>query len=113
MIDPSGAAAVEDLGPNALRIRASASEPGYLLVNDFYHRGWTARVDGRSTPILIGNALFRAVPLEPGNHVVELRFEPLSHLVGAAISAISLLGLLGLLAWAFRAPGRTPRSALA
>jgi hypothetical protein len=50
--------------------------------------------------VFIANALFRAVALEPGPHVIEFHFEPLSHLLGAAISAVSLLVVLGALTWA-------------
>jgi Bacterial membrane protein YfhO len=82
---------VEDLGPNAVRVTATADSPSYLVLADFYHRGWTAHVDGQPAKVFIANALFRAVAIGPGSHVVEFRFEPLSHLVGAAISAVSLV----------------------
>ncbi|MDQ3809162.1 MAG: YfhO family protein [Chloroflexota bacterium] len=88
-----------ELGPNALEIVANADVPSYLVVTDFYHRGWSAWVDGRPSPVLIANALFRAVALEPGQHMVELRFEPLSHLVGAVISTVALLALLVVVGW--------------
>ncbi len=96
------AASVEDLGPNALRISATATRPSYLVVDDFYHRGWKAWVDGREVPVSIANAVFRAVPLEPGSHVVEMRFEPLSHEVGALVSVATLLLALGLVLRGFR-----------
>jgi uncharacterized membrane protein YfhO len=56
-------------------------------------------VDGERTRILIANALFRAVPIEAGQHTVELRFEPLTHIVGAIISGLALLVVLGVMAW--------------
>lgn len=105
---PASSAVLEAPGPNGLRIRTSAPAAGYLLVNDFYHRGWTARVDGQPAPVLIANGLFRAVPLPSGEHVVELRFEPLSQVLGAAVSLLSLLALIALLVWAFRVPARAP-----
>jgi len=45
------------------------------------------------------DALFRAVALEPGQHVVEFRFEPLSHVLGALISALTLALAIGLIVW--------------
>ena len=74
----------------------------YLVLDDFYHRGWTARVDGQSTKVFIANALFRAVAIEPGVHEIEFRFEPVSHLLGAVISAISVLVVLTLIVWGLR-----------
>jgi hypothetical protein len=93
------AAQVEDLGPNAVRVRAAVDRPSYLVLDDFFHRGWTARVDGQPSRVFIANALFRAVAVEPGQHVVEFRFEPLSHVVGAIISAAALILALGVVVW--------------
>ncbi len=97
-------AQVEELGPNALRITATADRPSYLVVSDLYHRGWKAWVDGQPAPVSIANAAFRAVPLEPGTHVVEMRFEPLSTVVGAAISLLALAATLGTTAWGLLRP---------
>jgi hypothetical protein len=96
------ATSVQDLGPNVVRVTASADVASYVVLDDFYHRGWTARVDGQPTKVFIANALFRAVAVEPGVHDVEFRFEPLSHLLGAVISVVSLLGVLTLIAWGLR-----------
>jgi hypothetical protein len=106
--EPSGAQAaiaatsVHDLGPNVVRVTATADVPSYLVLDDFYHRGWTARVDGQPTKVFIANALFRAVAIDPGVHEIEFRFEPLSQLIGAVVSAISLLVVLTLIAWGLR-----------
>jgi hypothetical protein len=93
------ASQVEDLGPNVVRITATADAPSYVVLEDFYHRGWTARVDGQPARVLIANALFRAVAVEPGTHAIEFRFEPLSHLAGAAVSAVSLVVALLAIGW--------------
>jgi hypothetical protein len=93
---------VEDLGPNAVRVEATADGPSYLVLDDFYHRGWTARVDGQPAPIFVANALFRAVPIDAGSHVVDFRFEPQSQLVGGVVSVLCLLVVLGAIAWSVR-----------
>lgn len=103
----AAAADVAEDGPNAVRITTTATVPSYVILNDFYHRGWTARVDGQPARVFIANALFRAVAVEPGTHVVEFRFEPLSHVIGAAISAVALLAALALIAAALYAHVRT------
>jgi hypothetical protein len=106
--EPSGtqpalaATSVQDLGPNVVRVTATADVASYLVLDDFYHRGWTARVDGQSTKVFIANALFRAVAIEPGVHLIEFRFEPLSLVIGAAVSAVSLLVVLTLIVWGLR-----------
>jgi hypothetical protein len=95
---------VEDLGPNGVRVTARADTPSYLVLDDFYHRGWTVRVDGQPARVLIANALFRAVAIDAGLHVVEFRFEPLSQLIGAVVSGISLLLVVIAIAWGIRRP---------
>jgi hypothetical protein len=96
-LQTAAAASADDAGPNVVRVKASASAPSYLVLNDFYQRGWTARVDGQQTRVFIANALFRAVAIEPGAHDIEFRFEPFSQLIGTGISAISLLVILAVI----------------
>jgi hypothetical protein len=96
------AARLVDIGPNIVQVIATPDVPSYLVVTDFYHRGWTAYVDGRPSRVLIADALFRAVAIEPGQHVVELRFEPLSHLVGAVATLFTVLLDLGLILYGLR-----------
>lgn len=96
------ASQVEDIGPNVVRVSATADSPSYLVLNDLYHRGWTARVDGQPARVFVANAVFRAVALEPGTHEVEFRFEPMTHLVGAAISGVSLVVAVLVIAWGGR-----------
>src|SRR5207248_2655237 len=59
---------IEDIGPNAVRVVADAGGPSYLVLSDFYHRGWTAQVDGQAARVFIANALFRAVAIDAGTH---------------------------------------------
>ncbi len=86
-----GVATLEISAPEQLRIRTRAASPAYLVVSDSWFPGWGAAVDGTDVPIVRANLLFRAVRLAPGEHVVELRYEPTSVRVGAAISLGSLL----------------------
>ncbi len=94
--------ALQDLGPNVVRITATADAPSYVVLEDFYHRGWVARIDEQPARVLIANALFRAVAIEPGTHTIEFRFEPGSQLIGAAVSAVALLVSLLAIGWGLR-----------
>jgi hypothetical protein len=94
--------ALQDVGPNAVRLTASADTPSYVVLEDFYHRGWTARVDGQPARVLIANALFRAVAIAPGTHTIEFRFEPASLLLGVAVSAVALVVNVLVIGWGLR-----------
>ena len=96
------ATGIEDLGPNEVRVEATADGPSYLVLNDFYHRGWTVRVDGQPSRIFVANALFRAVPIDAGVHVLDFRFEPASQRVGAVVSVLCLLVVIGAIVWSVR-----------
>ncbi|HZT05853.1 MAG TPA: hypothetical protein VFC51_02395 [Chloroflexota bacterium] len=86
--------------PDRAVYRASAPSGGYFVrvANDL--PGWRAWVDGREEPILLANGLFQAVPVGPGAHVVELRYEPRSVELGVRVSALAALIALGMLSGA-------------
>jgi uncharacterized membrane protein YfhO len=94
---------------NQVRVHASSSGTALLLVTDTYYPGWRAFVDGHEQPLVRGDLLFRVVPIGPGEHEVELRFEPTSVRLGLAISCVALASVLGvlLLAGRPRVRGRT------
>jgi hypothetical protein len=49
------------------------------------------------------------VAIDPGQHTIDFRFEPVSHLLGAAISALLLLLALALLLGGLYAQRRARR----
>jgi hypothetical protein len=51
---------------------------GMLVLNDVWHPWWRAEVDGAPTEIFKANVLFRAVPVEPGQHRVRFSFHPIA-----------------------------------
>jgi hypothetical protein len=77
--------------------RASAPQGGYFVHVANLASGWRAWVDGQEAPIFRANSLFRAVPLPPGDHEIELRYEPGAVALGWTISgwatAVAILSL--------------------
>ena len=74
--DFSGATRVLEERPGLLKLEATASHPGHLVILDAYAPGWRATLDGRPVPVLRGNGVFRAVALPAGRHEVECRYLP-------------------------------------
>jgi hypothetical protein len=91
----------EVLGPNRLRIEATATRHTLLVVNEVYFPGWKAYVDGKEAPLLRANYILRAIPLPAGRHVVEVVYEPVSFRIGAIVSGVTLAVtlLLAFLLW--------------
>jgi hypothetical protein len=86
----AGPPQVLELGPNHLEIRMDAPTAGWLLLSDSWYPGWRASVDGRRVQILPANYLFRAVPLEAGEHVVVFQYQPISFWLGLVISLVAV-----------------------
>jgi len=76
-----------DQGPSQARIvsyentrvvvEAQAPGGGWVVLNDVWQAWWFGYVDGVEAPVLRANALFRAIAVGEGRHMVEFRFEPL------------------------------------
>lgn len=74
----------------ALVVRAKAPRGGYLVVSDTFFPGWTAAVDGKPAPIYRANLSVRAVPLPPGDHRVEFRYESDASARGRLVASLAL-----------------------
>jgi hypothetical protein len=76
--------------PEAHRIAVTTPDPAYLVLSEVWYPGWRAWVNGVEVEVLRANFAFRAVPLaEPGEHVIEMRFEPWTWRLGLGVSAFT------------------------
>jgi len=85
---------IEKYGPQRIRLSVDTSEAGVLFVSDTYYPGWGARVDGAETPIHLADAAFRAVPVDPGHHKVEMVYKPISFRISLWVTLVSLVALI-------------------
>jgi hypothetical protein len=83
--------------PGHWRAHVNVPASGYLLQRESWYPGWRARVDGDEVPVERADVLFRAVPLSPGEHDVEVYFESDSFRRGALVSLLGLLATTALL----------------
>lgn len=87
------ATVVEDR-PDTVSVRVGETRPGVLVLADAYYPGWQATVDGRPTPVLPVDGLFRGVEVGAGEHEVVFNYQPMSLQAGATTSGLSLLVVL-------------------
>jgi hypothetical protein len=85
--------------PERVVVDVVAERPGHLVLTDSDYPGWEARVDGELIEIERANGLFRAVPVDPGQHQVVFEFRPLSIRIGAALSLTSGVLLVSLVVY--------------
>jgi hypothetical protein len=93
-----GEATVESSHPGYWRIAWHSTRPGRLVVAETWHRGWSARLHGRTVPVAQVDGFLLGVRLGAGRGTVELTYRPPGFALGAALSAVGALTLL-LLIW--------------
>ncbi len=76
--------------PNRMIIEAEIRRPALLVTTDVYHPAWAVRVDGERREPLQVNYLQRAVPVRPGDRIVEWSFRPASVKWGFVLLAFGL-----------------------
>jgi hypothetical protein len=74
--------------PKDLTLKAEASAPSVLLLNDHFDPNWRVTVDGKPETLLRCNFLMRGVFLQPGTHLVEFKFLPPVGLLYVSIASI-------------------------
>jgi hypothetical protein len=79
---------------NRIVLEVTTPEAALLFMSESYYPGWKAFVDGKQEEILRANFVFRAVPLGPGSHQVEVVYEPLSFKIGLSVSLLTIFVLL-------------------
>jgi Bacterial membrane protein YfhO len=93
---PASPAEILSYGDADIVLRVTAARTGLLVLGDQAYPGWQAWVDGRPAPVLTANVVWRGVLLQPGQHQVEFKFDPLSLKLGLALTAFGLLLAAGL-----------------
>jgi hypothetical protein len=100
---------VERYTADELHIIVDAPSPGWLLVTERWARSWRAEVDGRPTPILGGNFVFRAIEMTQGRHSVEFTYHPVAVPWLVAISWMTMLAVAAVSVRAGRGRGGSVR----
>jgi hypothetical protein len=80
--------------PNALKYDVTSGKGGVIVFSEIYYPGWTATIDGKPAEVGRVNYVLRALRVEPGNHKVELSFQPKSIDTTETIAYVSYLLIL-------------------
>jgi hypothetical protein len=87
----TGSASLTDYTNTEIRVAVQAARGGVLVLNDVWHPWWFAEIDGKRTPVLRANGIFRAVILPAGAQEVVFRFEPVRGLIRGLMMKAGLL----------------------
>lgn len=97
--DAGGLDRIEQLASGSDRVvfRVTSRDGGYFVNVAHYYTGWVARLDGQTVPLLVANSLFRAVVLPPGEHTIELSYEPIAADLGRQMTLWAVWGGLAVM----------------
>jgi hypothetical protein len=86
-----------------LVLEANSPEAAFLFMSEAYYPGWKAYVDGNEEEILRANYIFRAIPVGPGPHRIEVVYQPWTFKVGLTVSLLTIsLLVAGWIIWTRR-----------
>jgi hypothetical protein len=77
---------------NAIAFRVTVSEEGWILIPERWARSWRAQIDGSEAAVWGAAFVYMALHLAQGDHLIELRFEPVRSLMMLAFSWLVILG---------------------
>jgi len=103
--DSTAAVEITEYGPRKISLNYERSNDGFLVLSEIYYpEGWRAYIDGEQTPIYKTNYVLRGIFVPEGQHTVEFRFNPVSHIWGSRIAwagngIVWIIGLLVLFQW--------------
>lgn len=80
------------------RWSVDAPDGGLLRVSARYAEGWEARIDGRRTPVLRADGIFRSVVVPPGRHNVAFSYRNPPQDQGRRMALLGLIGCGALVA---------------
>jgi uncharacterized membrane protein YfhO len=66
----------------------------FLIVNDNFHRNWSARIDGQPVSIFRADYNFRGVRISAGTHFVEFTYRPPFLYSTVAVALLTGAGLI-------------------
>jgi len=89
---------------NRIVLKVDTQEAAFLFMSETHYPGWRAHIDGREEEIFRANYVFRAIPVGPGSHRIEVFYEPLTFKIGLAVSLLTVLMLVTV--WAILARRR-------
>lgn len=80
-----------NIGTNEITGDITVDKKKLLFFSVPYSKGWEAFVDGKKTDIYKANIMYMAIPLEAGNHHIELKYRTPYLDLGIGVSIVSLI----------------------
>ena len=94
--DPLSEVRIADYNSNSLSVEISRNEPGFLVLGEiWYPPGWNATLNGEPIDIIRTNYVLRGFEIPAGDHLLEMRIEPVWYESGNLLALIGTILLFG------------------
>lgn len=80
---------------NQITAKVQASKDEVLCIAVPYHRGWSAKVNGKKTEIMQANGMYMALPIQKGSNRIQLEYRLPGQKAGGVISVMCVILLFG------------------
>ncbi|MBW6516291.1 MAG: YfhO family protein [Candidatus Cloacimonetes bacterium] len=81
-----------DYGLHNIEFALTTDKNSLLVVSEIYYpAGWNAYLNGSKVEIIPVNHILRGVVIPPGEHLLEMRFEPASYRISLIMSLLGLI----------------------
>ncbi|UCC67002.1 MAG: YfhO family protein [Armatimonadota bacterium] len=87
---PTATLDIEEPRPESIIVHTQSDVDSFLVLNERWDPGWTARLDGRQAPLLEVDTVLMGTSLPKGEHTIEFAYRPRGLIVGRPITLISL-----------------------
>ena len=89
---------VLEYSPNKIIYKSENQNKSFIVFSEIYYpHGWKVLIDGKESKLIRVNYILRGLELSPGNHTIEMRFEPKAYIIGDKVILASNYILLILL----------------
>ena len=89
---------VVEYNPNKIIYRSENQKKSFLVFSEIYYpHGWKVLINGKESKLIRVNYILRGLELSPGNHTIEMKFEPKAYMIGDKVILASNYILLILL----------------
>jgi len=94
---------ISNWSPDSMTLDIAHSGEGLLVVSQVYSENWKATVDGEEVDVLQTDHALLGIPVGPGEHTIDVRYEPEALTLGLWITGLASIGsivVLGYAGWA-------------
>ncbi|TVR12615.1 MAG: hypothetical protein EA391_15085 [Balneolaceae bacterium] len=94
--DTTATAAITTYNANHIKVEINRAEPGFIVLSEiWYPPGWNATLNGEEIEVIRTNYVLRGFEIPAGEHVLEMRLEPVWYKTGNRLALIGTIMLFG------------------